>query len=325
MKAMNWVYVLLVMALTTVGSVWANPYIGVYKGTFHPDSQIAMEATAKGIAEADDVHYRIVLSATLKEKGADGANVEVYAHRDNTTLIIGDRCGGYHMQGEIRNKHLSLRSEYGQNWQLDKIELKSPKEGLAAPEGAVVLLAKTDGQPDINAWTNQEWKKLDGGIMQVNKGSTRTKETFGDIEHLHLEFRLPLEPNNRGQGRCNSGMFLCGLYEVQILDSFGLTHTSGDCGSLYSVRRTSTNACFPPDVWQTYDVKFTATRLNPDGTVKANARITVYLNGVLVHDDVEIPHPTANPNADIKTTGPIELQDHSHPIKFRNIWLVKGK
>jgi len=303
----------------------ANPYIGVYKGTFHADNQVAMEAAAKVIAEGDDIHYRVVLSATPKETGRDSASVEVYGHRDGQAVIIGDRAGGYYWRGEIRNGHLSLASEYGQNWQLDKTQLKSPREGLTPPEGAVVLLGKTDGPADIGAWSNQEWKPLDGGIMQVNKGSTRTREQFGDIEQLHLEFQLPLEPNNRGQNRCNSGMFLCGLYEVQILDSFGLTHTSGDCGGLYGIRRTSVNACYPPLTWQTYDIKFTAARLNDDGSVKANARITAYLNGVLIHDDVEIPHPTANPNADVKAAGPIELQDHGHPIQFRNIWLVRGK
>ena len=324
MKTKGILHVLTVV-VWVAGAAWADPCIGVYKGTFHPDNQVSMEAVAKVIAEADDVHYRIVLSASPKDKGPDGADIEVYAHRDGAALLIGDRAGGYYWRGELHNGHLSLASEYGQNWQLDKTQLKSPQEGLTPPDGAVILLGRTDGGADLRAWTNQEWKALDGGVMQINKGSTRTKEQFGDIEHLHLEFKLPLEPNNRGQNRCNSGMFLCGLYEVQILDSFGLTHTSGDCGGLYGVRRTRVNACYPPLTWQTYDVKFTAARLNDDGSVKANARITAHLNGVLIHDDVEIPHPTANPSADVKAAGPIELQDHGHPIQFRNIWLVRGK
>ena len=84
------------------------------------------------------------------------------------------------------------------------------------------------------------------------------------------------------------------------------------------------NASLPPQTWQTYDVEFRAPRVNSDGSVREAARITVYLNGVKIHDNVELPHGTANRNADQKTTGPIQLQDHSHPIQFRNIWLVKG-
>jgi len=188
----------------------------------------------------------------------------------------------------------------------------------------VLLPYKEGTKPDLSAWTNQQWKATDSGTMLVTKGGTQTKERFGDIKHLHLEFWLPLEPLNRGQGRCNSGMFINDIYEVQILDSFGLVETSGDCGSLYSVKRPDVNASLPPQTWQTYDVEFRAPQVNSDGSVKEAARITVYLNGVKIHDNVEIPRGTANPKADQKATGSIQLQDHGHPIQFRNIWLVKG-
>jgi hypothetical protein len=257
--------------------------------------------------------------------GRDGATIEVYGHKSGRDCLIGDRSGGYHWGGRIADGHLSIRSAYGQHFELDKIVRKSPKEGLKPPAGAVVLLAYEKGvKPDLGAWTNQQWQATESGTMQVTKGATRTKERFGDIKHLHLEFWLPLEPLNRGQGRCNSGMFLNDVYEVQILDSFGLIETSGDCGGLYNFKRPDVNASLPPLTWQTYDVEFRAPRLNSDGSVKEAARITVTLNGVKIHDNVELPHGTANPNAEQKTTGPIQLQDHGHPIQFRNIWLVKG-
>jgi hypothetical protein len=133
-----------------------------------------------------------------------------------------------------------------------------------------------------------------------------------------------LEPGNRGQGRANSGVFLNDTYEVQVLDSFGLVETSGDCGSLYSIKRPDVNASLPPETWQTYDIEFHTPRLNADGTIKEHPRITVILNGVKIQDNVEIRRGTANPKAQQKTTGAIQLQDHSHPIQFRNIWLLKA-
>lgn len=303
---------------------WADPFMGQYAGTFHADSMTQMPATAVVVAEGED-HYRIRIEATSNDAGREGATIEVYAATSGFEALIGSRSGGYHWHGRIKDSHLSVASEYGTHFELDKVVRKSPKEGLEPPAGAVMLLPYKQGvKPDLSAWTNQEWKALDNGAMQVSKGATTTKERFGDIKHLHAEFWLPLEPLNRGQGRCNSGLFLNDIYEVQILDSFGLVETSGDCGSLYSVKRPDVNASLPPQTWQTYDIEFRAARLDDDGKVKEHARITVYLNGVKIHDNVAIPRPTANPNAEQKATGPIQLQDHGHPIQFRNIWLVKG-
>jgi len=310
--------IILAMILIAGAAASADPFMGEYSGTFYADTQTQIPASAVVVAQAED-YWRIVI------KAADSTCVELHGFQDGRDVLIGDRSGGYYWQGGISNGHLAVRSAYGQHFELDKVVRKSPNEGLKPPAGAVVLLPYEKGvKPDLSAWTNPNWKALDNGAMQVNKGATATKQRFGDIKHLHLEFRLPLEPNNRGQGRCNSGMFLNGAYEVQILDSFGLVHTSGDCGGLYGVKRADVNASLPPETWQTYDVQFHAPRLNPDGTVKANARITVTLNGVKIHDNVEIPHPTANPKAKPKATGPIQLQDHGHPIQFRNIWLVTG-
>ena len=316
----------IVIFLASTSAVWANPYMGEYKGTYHPDGKTTMQATAQVIAEGDDVYYRIVIKAIPNEENQDGADIEIHGNRKGSTVHIGDRAGGYHWAGQIQNGHISVRSGYGQHFELDKFVPKSPKEGLKPPQGAVVLLPFKDGtKPDTSAWTNSQWKRLDNGAMQVNKGSNNTKEQFGDIEHFHLEFKLPLEPNNRGQGRANSGVYFAGQFEVQVLDSFGLVHTSGDCAGLYNVARARVNACLPPETWQTYDVKFRTPRLNTDGSVKENARITVYQNGIKVHDDVEIPYSGNRWKGKSEATGPIHLQDHGHPIQYRNIWLLKGK
>jgi hypothetical protein len=157
--------------------------------------------------------------------------------------------------------------------------------------------------------------------MQIvkGKGSNRTKQQFSDVKQLHVEFKLPLEPKGRGQGRANSGVYLLDAYEVQVLDSFGIVHTSGDCGGLYNVARPMVNSCLPPETWQTYDISFRAARLDTNGGVKELPRITVIHNGVPIHVNVEIPKNRH------RTKGPIQLQDHKHNIEFRNIWLVEGQ
>jgi len=313
---------ILASLLLSVSAVTADPFMGEYTGTFHADSRVQMPASACVVAEAED-YWRIVIQAVSGDSGRQGAQIELHGSQDGRDVLIWDRAGGYHWQGTITNGHLSVRSAYGQHIELDKVVRKSPNEGLKPPAGAIVLLPYKKGvKPSLSAWTNQNWKALDNGAMQVNKGATQSKESFGDIEHFHIEFKLPLEPRNRGQGRGNSGVFLNDTYEVQVLDSFGLVHTSGDCGGLYNLKRADVNACLPPETWQTYDIKFRAPRFNSDGSVKANARITVEHNGIKIHDNVEIPHPTANPKAKQKTTGPLQLQDHGHPIQFRNIWVV---
>jgi len=319
-------FVAIVAFLAFTSAVWANPFMGEYEGTYYPDSMITMKAFAQVIAEGDDVHYRIVIKAKTNEENQDGADIEIYGHRQGSTVYIGGRAGGYPWEGRIQDGRLSVRSGYGQHFELEKFVRKSPKEGLKPPQDAVILLPFKDGvKPDMSAWTNSQWKRLDNGAMQVNKGDNNTKEQFGDIEHFHLEFKLPLEPNNRGQGRANSGVYFAGQFEVQVLDSFGLVHTSGDCAGLYNLARASVNACLPPETWQTYDVKFRAPRLNTDGSIKENPRITVYQNGIKVHDDVEIPYSGNRWKGKTEATGPIHLQDHGHPIQYRNIWLLKGK
>ena len=119
---------------------------------------------------------------------------------------------------------------------------------------------------------------------------------------LHLEFRLPYEPTRRGQGRANSGCYLQARYEVQILDSFGLAGKHNECGGIYSIKDPDLNMCFPP----------------------LHARITIRHNGVLIHDNVELPkRTTASPLAEGPQPGFLHLQDHSNPLRFRNIWVVK--
>lgn len=308
-------------ALATVAQVAAaDDFMGEYRGTFFPDNAVKLEAEAKVIAEGDG-YYRIVVDAPGKE-GYEGASVEIYGRQFGPEVGLFGRAGGYHWNGNIKNGTLVANSGYGQYFRLNKIENKSPKAGLRPPEGAVVLLPFEPGQKaDLSQWTNREWKALDNGSMQCapGKGANRTRQEFGRIEHLHIEFWLPLEPGNRGQGRANSGVYLADEYEVQVLDSFGLTHTSGDCGGLYGIARARVNASLPPETWQTYDITFEPAKLDNNGKAIEQPKITVLHNGIKIHEMQEIP------SKNHRLKGPLQLQDHGHPIQFRNIWVVEAK
>jgi hypothetical protein len=161
----------------------------------------------------------------------------------------------------------------------------------------------------------------DGLLME---GAT-SKAKFGS-HRLHLEFRTPYKPAARGQERGNSGLYLQGRYETQILDSFGLAGEMNECGGIYSIAKPAVNACLPPLAWQTYDVDFTAAEFDAEGNKSANARMTVHLNGIKIHENVELTHATtAAPLAEGPEPGPVYLQDHGNPVRFRNIWVVEKK
>ena len=163
--------------------------------------------------------------------------------------------------------------------------------------------------------------KVENGVLVQG---TTSSQKFGD-QHLHIEFRLPYKPEDRGQGRGNSGIYLQGRYEVQMLDSFGLEGKNNECGGIYEVKDPDVNMCFPPLSWQTYDIEYTAAKYEGDKLV-ANPRMTVRHNGVLVHEDVELPgerSTRAAPSRPGPEPGPIFLQNHGCPIRFRNIWVVE--
>jgi len=198
---------------------------------------------------------------------------------------------------------------------LPKVERKSPTLGAKAPEGAVVIF---DGKGT---------EKLEGGKTTPDgllmQGVT-TKDSFGDAT-WHVEFRLPYQPKDRGQGRGNSGAYVAGAYEVQMLDSFGLEGLNNECGGVYSVAAPLVNMCYPPLSWQTYDIDYTAPKFDGDKKVSP-ARMTVRHNGVVIHDNIAInqitPGGVGGDGKGVK--GPLHLQDHGNPVRYRNVW-VKPK
>ena len=201
---------------------------------------------------------------------------------------------------------------------LSKISRSSPTLGAKPPEGAVVLF---DGK---SADAFQGGKVSDDGNLA--EGST-SKQKFGSYK-LHIEFRTPYQPQDRGQARGNSGIYMQGRYEVQMLDSFGLEGKNNECGGIYSVKDCDVNMCFPPLAWQTYDIDYTAAKYDDAGKVVEPAKITVEHNGVVIHKDVKLPTDRGTTAAPVKPgpePGPIYLQNHGNPVRYRNIWLVEKK
>jgi hypothetical protein len=197
-----------------------------------------------------------------------------------------------------------------------------------APSDAIVLfdgtdLSKWEGEKGEAKWTVRE------DYMEVNKtGYIHTKEKFGDIQ-LHLEFAEPGKVEGDSQERGNSGVFLQGIYEVQVLDSYNNpTYADGQCGALYGQSPPMVNASKKPDQWQTYDIIFEAARWNENHELASPAIVTVLQNGVLIHYKQPLLGPTdhrryGNYSKELPATGPIALQDHGNPVRFRNIWIRK--
>jgi hypothetical protein len=164
------------------------------------------------------------------------------------------------------------------------------------------------------------WQVKDGGMV-TSKSNIVTKQKFKDFQ-LHVDFKVPYMPKAHGQERGNSGVKLLGIYEIQILDSYGFKDPgSGDCGAVYSQFGPLVNACKPPLAWQSFDISFRAPRFDPEGKVTEKARVTVFLNDVCVQNGQEINGATGNAKGDVKD-GPILLQFHNNTVQFRNVWIV---
>ena len=196
------------------------------------------------------------------------------------------------------------------------------------PSDAIVLF---NGK-DFSNWEGEKgktvgWTLDKAGFMTVKKGTggIQTKQQFGSCQ-LHVEWRTPTKIEGEGQGRGNSGIFLMGLYELQVLDSYGSkTYSNGQAGSFYKQHIPLVNATLKPGTWQVYDVVFTAPKFNADSSLLSPARFTVFHNGVLVQNNVELKGETVyigQPEYKSKIEkGPIALQDHGNPVSFRNIWI----
>ncbi len=199
---------------------------------------------------------------------------------------------------------------------------------MARPaKGAVILFDGKDSSTWHQRGSNDEckWDIVDGCMVgKSGTGDVVSKRDFGDYR-LHVEFWLPLMANETSQGRANSGVYQQGRYEIQVLDSYqNPTYKLGGCGAIYSFKDPDRNAIIPPEHWNTYDVTFRAARFDTQGKQTENPRITVIHNGIKIHNNVELTIPNTGGALDglPPGRGPIILQYHGAPVRYRNIWIV---
>ncbi len=221
----------------------------------------------------------------------------------------------------ITSLSAALIDEYKSGIVWPEPTMVDPEPVGGAPSDAIVLFDGTD----LSQWKDGEnWEIKDGYAIARQSGVT-TKQAFGDCQ-LHVEFATPAEVKGSGQGRGNSGIYLMGKYEVQILDSYdNTTYFDGQCGAIYKQQPPMVNACRKPGEWQSYDIIFEAPRFGDDGHVAKPAYVTVLHNGVVIHNHFELQGSTSytEPPKYGKHPDklPINIQFHGNPVQFRNIWI----
>jgi hypothetical protein len=278
---------------------------GEYLGVFGGDQRWGAQVIALGGGKFRLIGY---------EGGLPG---DGWSRGGKTNTIDGERDGnevkfkGNDTAAVIRDGAIHITHEGEEVGAMKKTERKSPTLGAKAPDNAVVLF---DGSTA---------DQFEGGKITEKKllaANCETKLKFGD-HSLHLEFRTPFKPYARGQGRGNSGVYIHSRYECQVLDSFGLEGKNNECGGIYSISEPAVNMCLPPLTWQTYDMDFTAPKYK-DGEKVKNGRVTIKHNGVVIHDDIELPNHTPGKINEGPEDAGIYLQGHGNPVVYRNIWVV---
>lgn len=266
---------------------------------------------AQVIALGDDNFRMVTYKGGLPGAGWDKkSREEISGKRQGDKIIF---TGANEYRAELENGKITIRSSAGGPWTMEKVERKSPTLGAKPPRGAVVLFDGTSA----DAWN--------GGHMDERHllaAGCKSKQEFTNFI-AHVEFLTPFKPLGRGQDRGNSGVYLQDRYEIQVLDSFGLTGEDNECGGIYKEAKPAVNMCFPPLVWQTYDIDFAAAKFDKSGKKTKDAVVTVKHNGIVIHKNLELSSHTAGNGKDESSQGgPIFLQGHGNPVFYRNIWVV---
>jgi HEAT repeat protein len=263
------------------------------------------------------INGEVVLEAnTLRglTVGSDRADVDLREGRNTLLLKITQGGGDWSFCCRVRDPL---------GFHADGVRFATRENLASPPAGATILL---DG-PRARAWRHADGAPARWGaegealVVRPGSGSIMTRDVYEDFI-LHVGFMIPEGVSGSGQARGNSGIYLLRRYEVQVLDSWRSEPAADGCGAIYGRFAPRRNASRQPGSWQEYLIDFTAPRYDGDGHKFRNARATVWHNGLLIHDDVEIAGKTGRGAAEAPGAGPIELQDHGDPIRFRDIWIV---
>lgn len=339
----NWLLVGLCLLMVCVAlpalAAEDDGVMGVYEGDFTKDVAANYDIRAQ-VVGLNQVKFKAVFF--LSENGGDELRVEAEGKRKKVgeTKDKKPLFGPVNFKGELDVDGImmplnatiddevfsgTIDTDDGA-FELKRVFKKPPTRGKKAPEGAIVLM---DGNKET--WLNQ-WETVDGpwcfqgdGSVEVCNKSNKTKLELGSGLY-HIEFRTPYMPNDRYQARGNSGVYILGRYEVQVLDSFGTEPAWDLVGGIYKVSVPLADAALPPLQWQTYDITFQAPEFDASGKKTKNAVITVVHNGITVQDNLELPDCTPGGlSGEEATQGHLMLQHHSDPVRFRNIWFLPAE
>lgn len=318
---------LLLLGLAGVAGLWplrvsaadAKPKAETFLtvATAGPDYPLQGEYRTKGsgahvIALGNDQFRLVSYEGGLPGDGWDGRTRTEYPGKREGDKVVFTGPDGF--RAEVTSRGLSMKRGAAGPWTLAKVERSSPTLGAKPPAGAVVLFDVGRSAEEFAGGHLD-----DRGWLAAGCTSKRKFQSFT----LHAEFFLPFKPLGRGQDRGNSGVYLQDRYEVQVLDSFGLRGLDNECGGVYSKAKPLMNMCYPPLVWQTYDIEFEAAKFDETGRKTRNAVATVRHNGVVIHDKLELTGPTGGGKPEGPTPGAIQLQGHGNPVFYRNIWIVE--
>jgi len=289
---------------------------GLYEGTCK-DAKGSHKLQARVVAQGAGA-YKVF----IRQSPPDGKIVKV----DGMAMTQGDKVSFKCLAGDVEWTGVYADGAFTGSCcescklQLKRVQRKPPTLGKKPPSGAIVLFSGKDLDAEMvkrkgKDGTEPPWNPVaEDGSMQITKGGWNSKRQFDGNLNLHVEFQIPFMPTEHGQKRGNSGCYLPNGDEIQVLDSFGdTTYPGGGCGGLYRYKDpdafdTFSLASLPPLEWQTYDVEY---RVSPG----AKPRVTVYHNGIKIHDNAEL-------KKDAKP-GPFHFQDHGNAVRYRNIWVLQ--
>jgi len=290
---------------------------GLYEGVRQDDAKHKLEARVVATGRGT---YKLL----IREAADDGKTekVELAGKTQDDAISFSGKKGEVAWTGTWAEGTVKGLCGASGMFELKRIVKESPTLGAKPPQGATVLL---DGKNfdemtlrPLPGGAEQEWKKTEEGAIQVPRGGMNSKRTFAGNVKIHVEFKLPLMPEASDQGRANSGVYLPNGEEIQVLDSFGMTtYQGGGCGGLYrwkdpDVFDQFSLASLPPLQWQTYDIEYRVTM--QDGKPTGKPHVTVWHNGIKIHDNVELRN-----NA---RAGVFNFQDHGNAVQYRNIWVA---